>query len=391
MKTKPVVTHITERYAAQGETYIYEQAGLLKSHRSILLAENRICNGYAPFKPFDCFNKMRQNEILNRVQNFLCREVCESIYLKFLNSFYEKKIRESNASLIHAHFGTAGYKCLRAKQTLGLPLIITFYGVDISECVRNPYWIARYQTMFKHADLCIVLCDEALNRLVAIGCPKEKIVVWDIGIPLDEYSWREPMPTKTPRFLTVARFTQKKGHRYLIAAFRKISSDYPGATLTLLGNGPLKNEILRTISDQGLSSKITLIDTSGTKDFFGAFKEALNSHDIFVHPSVVASKGDDEGGPPVVITNAMAVGLPVISTRVGGIGRAVADGVNGLLSEAADTDSLAGKMRFLIEHPGLWEIFSINGRKIVEEKFSRDTQIAALEKIYRQVLSCQPV
>ncbi len=387
MKDKPVIAHITERYAAQGETYIYEQAGLLKGYQSILLAEHRVCNGYIPFKPFDCFNKMRQNETLNRVQNFLCREVYESMYLKLLNGFYEKKIRESKTSLIHAHFGTAGYKCLQAKQSLGLPLIITFYGVDISECVYNPYWITRYQEMFKHADLYIVLCDEALDRLVTIGCPREKIVVWDIGIPMDEYPWRKPIPTKMPRLLTVARFTQKKGYPYLISAFRRIASDYPGATLSLIGHGPLKNQILQMINDQGLSSKITLIDTSGMKDFFGTFKDALNSHDIFVHPSVVAPKGDDEGGPPVVITNAMAVGLPVISTRAGGIGRAITDGVSGLLSESANTDSLAGKIRSLIENPGLWEIFSINGRKVAEEKFSRDTQIAILEELYRQVLS----
>src|SRR5712692_10016283 len=126
----------------------------------------------------------------------------------------------SAAGLIHAHFGMMGYKSLGTKRKLELPMITTFYGVDASHCVRSPYWIPRFQRLFREGDLFIVLCDEVIDRLAAIGCPRDRMRVWDIGIPLEEYPFRPPRPTQDARLLCVARFVEKKGHAVLLESYK---------------------------------------------------------------------------------------------------------------------------------------------------------------------------
>lgn len=383
---KKRVAHLTECYAQTGEAYIYDQVRLTRRYDGFLLAEAKAHSTYDPVGNVLSYKPLLKKYFSRRVANFLRREVYPQWYNRNLNDFFSNQIQRSGCDIIHAHFGMLGARVLATKRKLSKPLVISFYGVDASFCVRSPYWIPRYKKMFEGADMLITLCEEASTRLKELGCPESKIREWDIGISLDEYRWRKPALNENVKFLCVARFVEKKGHFYLLRAFAEAARTRPNISLTLLGHGHLKPEIQRLVAELNLASKVNIIDSTGMLNFYDVHKAALFKHDVFVLPSVIAKNGDDESGVPVVITHAMATGLPVISTPIGGINRAVKHQETGLLTEPENIDSLSGAICHMADHPNEWESLSKSGRQTMQESFSLETQISRLESIYDELI-----
>ena len=106
---------------------------------------------------------------------------------------------------------------------------------------------------------------------------------------------------------------------------------------------------------------------------------------IFVLPSVTASKGDEEG-TPVVLMEAQATGLPVISTFHSGIPEVVIHGKSGFLVPEKDVDALAERLEYLIEHPEIWPEMGKEGRKFVEKKYDIKKLNQQLVEIYQDLL-----
>ena len=268
-------------------------------------------------------------------------------------------------------------------------MVVTFYGVDASACTIDPYWVKRLKIMFQYASVIIVLCESAKKSLISIGCEEGKLIIWNIGIPLENYHYEPSSKLKDNqgvRFLIVARFVEKKGYGVLLDAFQKLSKKESNITLTIIGYGPLKSQIQSKIKSLQLQKYIKLIDTSEVSNFFKIFKYNLENHDVFVLPSVVASNGDDEGGPPIVITNAMASGLPVISTPIGGIDRAIIDNKTGFIVKSNDSDSLYEKMFYLCRNKNQWRAISDGARRLVESDFDKKMQLEKINKIYTNLL-----
>src|SRR4030065_356569 len=105
-----------------------------------------------------------------------------------------------------------------------------------------------------------------------------------------------------------------------------------------------------------------------------------------MHSMVTASDGDSEG-LPVVLLEAQAVGLPIISSLHGGIPEGVLDSKSGFLVPEKDVDALAKKIEYLIEHPELWPDMGRYGRKFVEERYDIQKLNQRLVKIYKALLT----
>ena len=387
MNDRPRVLHVVDKFAVSGETYVYDQVRLASATEATLLGERRVRGTASPGVTASTWRPVLP-PLAERVVGRLGR-AWDRPYLVPFQRFVEREAAAFGADLLHAHFGMMAWKLLDVQRRTGLPMVVTFYGVDVSHCLVDPYWRPRIEQVVAAADRCIVLCEEAAERLVAIGCPPERTRVWDIGIPLDEYPW-SARPEAATRLLTVARFVEKKGHRDLLRAFRTLVDQRPDLRLTLIGNGPLRGAIEEQVAELDLGHAVSVVDTTGEPDFFGLFKRALAEHDLFVLPSVVAPNGDDEGGPPVVITNAMAAGLPVVSTPVGGIGRAIVDGVSGVLCPPGDPDALAAAVLDLVDDPDRRRGIAEQARLRVEDRFDLHKQIDALERLQGEVVDGAP-
>jgi glycosyltransferase involved in cell wall biosynthesis len=309
------------------------------------------------------------------------------LMLSLFNRFCLSRAREFHGDLIHAHFGTTGVMALPFIRATGLPAVVTFYGVDASASLRIQRWRENFAEMFMCVARVIVLCDAVRDRLLAIGCPSEKLVVWNLPAGIERYPYQPRSTAGGPvRFLIAARFVEKKGHKYLLDALDRVVRAGVDARLTMIGYGPFKPAIEADVRRRSLADHVTIVDTQLASSFSDTYREALAAHDIFVLPSTTSVNGDDEGGPALTMVCAQAAGLPAISTPFAGAERSMIDGVTGWLCRQDDAGSLADRMQWAAAHPEVWNTVGRAGSDHVRAQFSLDGQMERLLGLYRDVI-----
>ena len=166
------VAHFVEKFPNPGNEYIYNQFLDNEKIKSILIAEWLAkSRDHARINLF-YHKKCSQFSFLNRLNNKLNGGIFNKLYIKKLNSYAQRILEDNQISIIHAHFGMAGYKLIDLKKNLNIPFVVTFYGVDASYCLRQKSWLDRYRRLFEEADILIVLCEEVRNRFLNLGCPE---------------------------------------------------------------------------------------------------------------------------------------------------------------------------------------------------------------------------
>jgi len=299
-------------------------------------------------------------------------------------AFPRKLIERYNAKLLHAHFGTEGVYNLKLKNKAKLPMITTFYGVDVSALSKIPRWLKKYRRLFLEGDLFLVEGNCMKRELVRIGCPEEKVLVQHLGVDVDKMEFKPRTLTGLDHItvLISASFREKKGIPYAIEAFARARKKHPALRLRILGDGELRDCIVSLIEKLGLSSSVDLLGYQP----HSVFIKELYDAQIFLQPSITAQDGDTEGGAPVSILEAQATGLPVISSYHADIPEAVVEGESALLAPEKDVDVLERHLNYLIEQQDIWKIMGLAGRKHIEEDYSIKKQVAKLEDIYDSII-----
>lgn len=152
----------------------------------------------------------------------------------------------------------------------------------------------------------------------------------------------------------------------------------------VIGDGPLRESLQQLIQDLNVGHIVKLLGWKQHQEIV----EILDNSHIFLAPSVTA-KGGDQEGTPNVLKEAMAMGLPVISTPHGGIPELIEDGISGFLVPERDADAIAEKLSYLIEHPEVWPQMGQVGRAQVEEKYDMNKLNDELVEIYQQLLNSE--
>lgn len=180
------------------------------------------------------------------------------------------------------------------------------------------------------------------------------------GVDLAEVD-RMAKVEKIPGLIVSAgRLVQEKGYHLLIDAFAKVHMEYPDTRLAILGDGHYRHALERQVDRLHLSQAIELTGHLKHSDLFRRLAQA----ELFV----LASEADYDNLPNV-LKEAMALGIPVITTPTVGIETLVQDGISGLLVEKADVDAIANKIRLLLEDRALAQTLSENGRQRVRTFF----------------------
>jgi colanic acid/amylovoran biosynthesis glycosyltransferase len=285
--------------------------------------------------------------------------------------------------IIHCHFGENGILSIHLKKMHVSDVVITaFHGHDLSKFVST-HGAGVYEDLFLDGDLFLPISDYWRRKLVALNCDEGKILVHHMGIDLGKFKYQERKTSSAEpiRVLTIGRLVEKKGHKYLIKAVAKSLKTHKNILCMIAGDGPCRAELESLASDLGIADHIKFLGTLTHEEVSELFQQAH----IFILPSVTASDGDQEG-IPVVLMEAQAVGLPVISTYHSGIPELVIDGKSGFLVPERDIDILAEKIVYLIEHPEKWAEMGRCGRRIVEEEFNIKKLNNQLLKIYQSLL-----
>jgi colanic acid/amylovoran biosynthesis glycosyltransferase len=284
--------------------------------------------------------------------------------------------------VIHCHFGPNGLRGLALRDIGALhgKLITSFYGYDVSEFPRqrrgNPY-----TQLFAKGDLFLAISEDMRGKLIGLGCEAARILVHPLGVKPEIFSAAHRAAAGSPvRITTIGRMAPKKGIEYGLQAVAALVRDELRVQYDIIGDGPLRPKIERMVEDLALGSVVRLAGWKARPDIVSALGET----DILLAPSVTAESGDQEG-TPVVIMEALASGVPVVSTLHAGIPEVVQDRVSGFLAPERDAGQLASALARLVRSPELRTCMGAQGRLDIAERHDIGKLNERLLGIYRGI------
>lgn len=293
--------------------------------------------------------------------------------------------KEQNVVAIHAHQGKHSLEILPLAVHYNIPLIVHFRGRDSSTQTYKRFRenVLRYKDLVKHGAGYFAVCGFLAEELKKLGFPEKKIHVLYGGLDLNLYPFYERSLPKDGeiRILSVARLVEKKGFLTLLKAFQRIQDEFPRTTLHIIGKGKDEEKIRLFIEENQLTDRVFL---RGSMDSQQISRELRDAH-LFCLASETSQDGDVEGIPNA-LKEAMASGLPVVSTFHGGIPELLEHKKTGYLVPEKDDLKLAQGLKFFLDHPRVWERCTRSARQVIDDKFDLLKQIQVQQQLYRIVL-----
>jgi len=287
--------------------------------------------------------------------------------------------------IVHCQFGPIGNlgTILKEVGVMHGEIVTTFRGYDISMYIEKK-GVHVYDMLFEKGDLFLCVSNQIKDMLIKLGCEDRKIVVHRSGVQLTNFHSHLPKSRSDGqvRLLTIARLVEKKGVEYGIQAVSKVLKNHPNLEYKIAGDGYLRNDLQILIEELEVVNNVKLLGWQHQEQIIDLLQEA----DILLAPSVTSQTGDREGIPGAIV-EALAWGLPVLSTRHSGIPEVVQDGECGFLVPERDTEALAEKLEYMLAHPELWREMGRKGRMYVEEHYDLDKLNDRLVEIYQQILA----
>lgn len=306
----------------------------------------------------------------------------------FRASTLEILLRKNRYDIIHCHFGPIGkmVAMLKRRRIIDSRIIVTFHGYDLSRYIKD-HGEDIYNDVFLYADLCLPISNYWRNRLIELGCPEWKIAVHHMGIDLLKYKFitRKPKENFKVNILTIARLVEKKGVNFGIEAVNQLINLGYRVNYFIIGEGPQYNSLKEEITRKSIGDYVKLLGGKTQEEIHSILADS----DILLAPSVTGSDGDMEG-IPVAIMEAMATGIPIVSTYHSGIPELVESGENGYLVEEKDVHGLVEKLACLIESPMLREKFGSQGRNKIEREFYIKNLNQKLVAYMNKLMNYQP-
>lgn len=282
--------------------------------------------------------------------------------------------RRAPAPHIHAHYAT--YPALAAwvcHELIGTSYSFTAHAHDL---YVDTSMLAR-----KVADARFVVTISQYNRalLQRIAGAATPIHVVHAGIDVAAYDFRpRRIPADGPvRALTVASLQEYKGHAVLLAALAQGGPGVDRISLDLIGDGVLRADLEKLSAALGLEHRVRFLGSRSQDEV----RAALDAADIFVLPSIVAADGQMEG-LPVALMEALACGVPTVSTALSGIPEIIVDNVTGLLAVPGDPVSLNTALTAMTDADT--ERFGLAGRELVTREFDLTHTIGSIAELLRQ-------
>lgn len=279
---------------------------------------------------------------------------------------------------IVAHFGPNGAKALEMRRAgiFSGPLLTVFHGYDMNARRRS---VRRgYRGLLEEGDLFLPINEYFRRRLIEWGAPPGRTRVHHMGVDLKSFPLTQRRMTDgILRVVSIARLVPKKGLEYGIRAVAALKSS---AQYTIVGDGPEHPYLAALIRKLNAEDRIRLAGWKTQDDVAALLSE---SH-VLLAPSITAPDGDEEG-IPVALMEAMATGMPVVSTLHSGIPELVEDGVSGFLVPEGDVDLLQSRLEWLQSHPTHWEWMGRAGRRTIESFYNAPVLNERLIEILRSV------
>lgn len=286
-----------------------------------------------------------------------------------------KELEAQGVDHVHNHFAnSAAIVGLLASRYLGLPWSVTIHGTADFDYPSG----VLLEDKIELADF--VACVSSFARAQAMrevdDAHWDKLIVARCGVELDRLPAHRPSPSGAPvHIVSVGRLSPEKGQVGLLLAFADLLAAGHDARLSLVGDGELREQLEQVIRRKGLASKVTLLGVKPEAETL----EIMATADLFVLSSLME-------GLPVVLMEALGIGVPVVAPAVAGIPELVEEGRSGWLYPAGQWDALTQAMLRAVEHRTEWAQMGARGRARVEAQHDVERAIEPLlERFSREV------
>lgn len=374
------VAHAMRAYLLPTETFIYNQISSLKRYRPVVVAQQRRTNGAFPLAD-GAISQELISPGLARIELTAYRfgRVALPSGIRALADYMAR----SDVRILHYHYLTDARYLIALKRRHDVPAVVSGYGYDVASFPKRGRGLGRryLQPIFGPIDLFLAMSEDMRQDMLSAGIPEEKIVVHYYGT--DTRRFRYPERTYVgdhrPRILYVGALLERKGPHLVLEALRRIQGDVPlDWELTFVGDGPLRPQLEETVARLGWSERVTF--TGHVSYLDERLIDFYRRADVFMHPSVTFRNVKE--GIPGTVVEAMASGLPVVSSLHAGIPAVIDSGVHGLLAEEKDVEELAAHVRLLLENPDLRQRLGSAAAQRASEELDLTARTKHLELIY---------
>lgn len=297
-------------------------------------------------------------------------------FLHFAEGVYAAHLlKKQSVNHLHAHFvDRAAIVALVSSRLLNVPYSLTAHANDI---YVRPVLLHTKISEAKFITTCTAYNEAYLLQTMGEELDGKLYLAYH-GLDLTHYQPSSSQPRRDcPLVLSVGRLTEKKGFPYLIAACRRLKDQGYDFTCDIVGEGPQRQELETLIAQLGLEDMITLCGAVPHEVVIEKYKKST----LFVLPCILSKDGDRDGIPNVLL-EAMAMQIPVVSTRHSGIPELVQDRVNGLLVSPNDVEALTDALAELLDDPDLRAQLGKQGQRKVVKDFDVEHNVRRLFDLF---------
>jgi glycosyltransferase involved in cell wall biosynthesis len=280
-----------------------------------------------------------------------------------------------NPSSLLCYYGEVALRTIDVAHELGIPTIAYFHGGFGLKHNRWYRWSLR-RRLWRFAAI-IVVNEEERAWMLGAGVPRERIHVIQCGAATSLFLPTSERPPGGVRFVMVSRLADEKGCRESIAAFAEVAANSRDASLDIYGDGPALSELVSLVEAHQLADRVTFhghVDSA-------TLATMLPRYDVFIQHSLHGE------GSSVSIAEAMACGLPVVATSVGGNVDLVIDGATGFIVAERDIPAMAQAMLRLTDSAALRERMGRAARIRAVESFDATGTTSRLEELVHRVVA----
>jgi glycosyltransferase involved in cell wall biosynthesis len=381
-QSRPVIACYCATFLKPEMLHIYRQITALERCTPVVIAQKREQVERYPFERIHVVPKAATHFVRRfwfrqvRARPWQVSETEQRVLLRLLAT--------TDARLLHIYFGQIAVHLLPLIRRWKNPSIVSFHGADVMVDMNKTAYREATRHMLDAVKLVLVRSESLRRAVLELGCNPNKIELQRTGIPLEEFPFRERgLPQNAEwRFVQAGRLIEKKGLPVTLRAFAIFLGQYPNATLTIVGEGPLMGDLQKLADELKIAERVSFTGFASQEQL----REVYYGSHIFLHPSQTGRDGNQEGVPNSML-EAMASGLPVFATEHGGIPEAVENGASGVLVPERDHEGLARALLNATRDPGVLSRLARSGAQIVRKEFDLAIQARRLEEIYLRTIS----
>lgn len=333
--------------------------------------------GFLPY--FYRGTSLRKQKFLRYWFTILSLKNQERLNLILKNRF-KKILKNEKIDCVLAEFMNTGSAIREACEELNIPIVANVLGYEINKKeVVEANW-NHYKKLANYKSTVIPVAKNMIPKLKELGFRDDQIVFSPLGAREEFFKIKPDYSSQT--FIAIGRFVEMKSPLSTIKAFHKVLQKFPEAKLIFAGEGELFEETKHLVSKLKIENSVDFVGWVSPEQQL----DFLSKSAVFVQHSVTTKNGDAEG-TPVAILEASAAGLPIVSTKHGGIIDTVIDGETGFLVDENDWEGMGDKMIQLLENPALIKNFGEKGKEFIYKNFSMKKHIEETEKAIRKIVN----